>query len=139
MTTRKHRIYKKKNSRIRSKRKRGGYKVDGHEIPVRNKSEDNNKILLDAVTNDKFEFVEALLKPPADVNAKDKDGNTALMIATLIENSEMVKLLLANYADVNVRNKDGKTALELAYKNNENDENDVIIKLLLAKDNGSQT
>jgi ankyrin repeat protein len=88
--------------------------------------------LLLAVQRDKLNFVEALVKKGADLNAqKDKKNRTALHVACAYRASkELVKFLLKKKADVNVKDGDGgNTPLHTAAARN----HVIAVELLLEK------
>ena len=84
-----------------------------------------------AVSLNKKEYVELLLRSWADVNAIGKSGCTPLHLAVMNGNKEIVELLLRHKANVYLKcfynSEEGYTALE----NAEADENEEIIELFL--------
>jgi ankyrin repeat protein len=80
-----------------------------------------NTALIDAIKNNKFYFVEALLPNGADLNVPNsKTGETPLMIALSSEEvgTDIVRLLIKKGADINAKDKYGRTPLMAAIESN---------------------
>lgn len=73
--------------------------------------------LLDLVSQNKTDEVEALFKTDADIASVDQDGNTALHIAAKNNNSDLVQFLILQGANTKSVNFAGEIALHSAIKN----------------------
>jgi ankyrin repeat protein len=137
---------KRKTSKTRSKRQRGGTPEPDSQLidAIRSSDLPRAEALLNAGANidsnahgstalvwashrGNKEIVRMLLYRGANVNASMSDGNTALMWATNSGNEEIVRMLLDRGATVNASNSYGNTALSLASSR----ENTELVKMLL--------
>lgn len=110
-------IEKKNSDIINSLIKAGAdvnIKVSGEETP-----------LIRACKEGDITLVNFLIKADADVNAKDKNGFTPLMVSS---NKDIVNVLLAAGADVKIKTDGGFTALVQAYKIDNNEIKNILIK-----------
>ena len=133
MATRKYhrKSNRKSNKRFRktrSKRQRGGESHPDDETQP-DGEETQDKKLLKAVMENKFDDVKKALDNGADVNAKDIDGWTALIWASENGHTKIVEMLLDKGADVNAISGSSISALHFASNQGHID----IVKMLLDK------
>lgn len=85
--------------------------------------------LADAIIDEDFSQVRALLGYGVNLNQLDEYGYTPLIEAAIADNISIVSLLLSYGADVNLQDSIGGTALHWAAENN----NEALCKLLLVQ------
>lgn len=88
---------------------------------------DDETLVGDDFSDDRYDLVKRLVEHGADVDAVDSDGRTALMFAVLSENLQVVKFLIESGADINKVDNKGFSALVFAVILNNVD----ITKLLI--------
>lgn len=89
--------------------------------------------LILAVTSNKRQIVDWLLKEKANINNRDRNGYTCLHFCGQEKHEEMTKLLLANGADPNLPDEHGNSPLWTALFNAKGDFK--VVKLL--RENGA--
>jgi len=89
----------------------------------------NEKALVDAITNGNTPLAQSLLDKGVSPNLKTADGKTVLMLAAVLGHPDIAQLLIDKGADVNAKDSTGKTALMYAAEKG----NLAIANLLLEK------
>ncbi len=88
---------------------------------------DDETLVGDDFSDDRYDLVKCLVEHGADVDAVDSDGRTALMFAVLSENLKVIEFLIGSGADINKVDNKGFSALIFAVMLNNVD----ITKLLI--------
>jgi ankyrin repeat protein len=91
------------------------------------KDEDGDPLLMVAITYQRKDIVEILLKAGVDVNAMPDDGKSVLIRAIKFNQTEIVELLIKSGIEVNVKDDEDATALQHAVDSKNAD----IVNLLL--------
>ena len=90
------------------------YLIDEIGIDVNKPNGDGNAPLSTAITWEKIEIVDILIRAGADVNKPNGNGDTPLSNASVFGNLRMVDILIRAGADVNKPNRAGRTPLKIA-------------------------